>query len=135
MKDIPKIKRKVSDAIDRKKSMLLDRQEVRRQSRAEMIDEFLDVVIAFFTDPPSRTPMINYSYISSRTFYLGLINLRKFEGVFDLEDLEEVLEMLAKKKLLIKLKSDFLERIGREWFDTRSHSHRGPAYKLSKNLK
>ena len=134
VKDIPRIKRKVSDAIDRKKSMLLDRQEVRKQKRAELIDELLDLLIEFFIEPPEFTPMINHSYITLCTIYSWQPKLSKYTDVFDFDDLEEILEMLAKKKFLVKIQSNLFERIGKEWFDSQSCSLRGPAYKLSKNL-
>ena len=135
VKDVPKIKAKVSDAITRKKNMLLDKQAARRKLRAEKIDELLDDVIEYYSNSP---PAYEFGYIGAYDCYKKVIDPycngcgdKNFKGIFDFEDLVEILDMLTKKKILTQPAANFLQRIG--WYDRNYRS--GPYFQLSKNLK
>ena len=131
VKDIPRMKVKVCDAINRQKSILLDQQAARRELRAENIDRLLDEVIAFYSNPPQA--YINaFSYIGAYDCYKSVVDPmdQNSENIFDFQDIAEILEMLARKKVLVKPPYYLLE-IG--W--TPVYNQIGPYYKLSKNLK
>ena len=136
VKDVPKIKAKVSDAITRKKNMLLDKQAARRKLRAEKIDELLDDVIEYYSTPSADVN--EFGYIGAYDCYKEVIDPyctgcgdKNYKGIFDFKDLVEILDMLTKKKILTQPTAYFLLRIG--WNDRNYRS--GPYFQLSKNLK
>ena len=103
VKDIPRMKDKVCDAITRHKSILLNQQAARRELRVEHIDRLLDEVIAFYSNPPQA--YINaFSYIGAYDCYKSVVDPmgQNSENIFDFQDIVEILEMLARKKVLIK---------------------------------
>ena len=138
IKDIPNLKAKVGDAITNKKSLILEQQELRRKKKTENIDLFIDRVMEYFVNRSKRTYVNQFGYIGAYSCYQDLIEnnefyrydqhpVKSFIGVFDFEDLLELLEILTKKKFLTKLSPKYrrFADMNPVWLD------RGPYFKLT----
>ena len=118
IKDIPNVKAKVCEAVTDKKSMILEDQELRRKTRAENIDLFIGRVIECFINP--NYPDLNdFGYLGAYNCYQTVVRnqvgsspyndhpVQNFIGVFNFEDVLDLLEILTKKKILTKFPPKF----------------------------
>ena len=141
IKDIPQINAKVFKAVTDKKSMILEHQELRRKKRAENIDLFIGRIIECFINPKD-SDQNDFGYIGAYNCYhkvvrnqVGLYDhhrVKNFVGVFNFEDVLELLEILTKKKILTKFPRKFRQFVNKSpvgW------TNPGPYFKLSNKLK
>ena len=130
VEDIPGIKAKICDIAASKKKILLEREAEKTRKRAEVIDEVLETITDFFLYPRLGLPM-EYGYICASVCYREVI-VRKMTGkqpplndLFNLNDIVQILDMLAENKFLTKMQIAFFQTTGKKM------SGRGPYYKLN----
>ena len=129
VEDIPGIKTKIYDIAASKKKMLLERQAEKSRKRAEAIDGVLESITDLFLNPKLRLP-IEYGYIAASVCYGEVIvkkddRTRVLQDLFNLNDIIQILDMLAENKFLTKMQIAFLQASGKKM------NGRGPYFKLN----
>lgn len=130
VEDIPGIKAKICDIATSKKKILLEREAEKSRKRAEVIDEVLENVTDFFLHPRLGLPM-EYGHIDASVCYREVIERKMFgkkpplKDLFNLNDIVQILDMLAENKFLTKMQVAFFQTTGKKM------SSRGPYFKLN----
>ena len=142
IKDIPHVNAKVFKAVADKKSMILEHQELRLKKRAENIDLFIGRIIEYYINPDNDFGD-DFGYIGAYSCYLKVVRnqygssqykrhrVKNFIGVFNFEDVLELLEILTKKKILTKFPRKFRQFVNKSPVGL---ANPGPYFKLSNKL-
>ena len=144
IKDIPHVNAKVFKAVADKKGMILEHQELRRKKRAENIDLFIGRIIECFINPDDLDLHVNdFGYIGAYHCYQTVVRnqygssqykrhrVKHFIGVFNFEDVLELLEILTKKNILTKFPRKFRQFVNK---GPVGPINPGPYFKLSNKL-
>lgn len=124
VEDIPGIKAKICDIATTKKKILLEREAEKSRKRAEVIDEVLERITDFFLKPGLEI-LIEYGYIEASACYREVIRKKMLKDLFNLNDIIQILDMLAENKFLTKMQIAFLQTTGKKM------SGRDPYFKLN----
>ena len=142
IKDIPHVNAKVCKAVADKKSMILDQQELRRKKRAGNIDLFIGRIIECFINP-NYVDLNDFGYIGAYNCYQTVVRnqygssqynrhrVKNFIGVFNFEDVLELLKILTKKNILTKFPRKFRQFVNK---GPVGPINPGPYFKLSNKL-
>jgi len=124
VEDIPGIKAKICDIAASKRNILLEREAEKSRKRAEVIDEVLENVTDLFLNPRLGL-YIEYGYIEADACYNEVIRKKNLKDLFNLNDIVQILDMLAENKFLTKMQIAFFQTTGKKM------SGKGPYFKLN----